>query len=143
MGERGPVLEKRFGEEVAADHRAERRVPARETLGARDDVGEVVVALAAEHRAEPAERADHLVGHEQHAVPVADLAHTREVAVGRNEAAAGVLHRFEEHRGDRLRSFEEDALLDLVGDGEHERLLVVAERVATTVGVGDVHCARA
>ena len=142
MGERGPMFEKRLGEELATDHRAEGRVPAREALGTRDDVGQVVVALAAEHRAEPAERADHLVGHEQHAVPVADLPHAREVAVGWNQTAARVLYRLQEHRGDRLRSFEDDALLDLVGDREHERLFIVLEVVSPTVGVGDVHCAR-
>ena len=138
VGERRLVLEERLGEEVAADHRAERRVPAGEALGAGDDVGEVVVALAAEHGAEATERADHLVGHEQHAVAVADLAHAREVALGRDEAPARVLHRLQEHRGDRLGPLEQDPFLDLVGDREHERLLVVAQRVATAVGVGDV-----
>ena len=106
--ERRRSSEERLGEEVATDHRAERRVAAGESLRARDHVGQVVVALAAEHRAEPPERADHLVGHEQHAVPVADLAHALEVALGRHEAAARVLHRLEEHRGDGLGPFEED-----------------------------------
>ena len=41
--------------------------------------------LTAEHRAEPAERADDLVGHEQHAVAVADLA----AHVGSSRRAAG------------------------------------------------------
>ncbi len=136
--ERGLALEEGLGEEVATDHRAERRVAAGEPLGAGDDVGEVVVALAAEHRAEPAERADDLVGHEQHAVAVADLADPLEVALGRDEATARVLHRFEEHRGDGVGALEDDALLELVGEREHERLLVVGERVATAVGVRHV-----
>ena len=136
--ERRLVLEERLGEEVATDDRAERRVAAGEPLGTGDDVGEVVVAFAAEHRAEAPERADHLVGHEQHAVAVADLAHPLEVALGGHEAAARVLHRLEEHRGDGVGTLEHDALLELVGEGEHERLLVVGERVATAVGVRHV-----
>ena len=73
---------------------------------------------------------------------VADLADTREVAVGRREAAAGVLHRLQEDRCDRLGSLEEDRLLDCVGRELHERLLVLAERVAEPVRVHDVHAAR-
>ena len=91
--------------------------------------------------AEATERADHLVGDEQHAVAVADLAHPREVALGRREAAARVLHRLEEHRGHGLGALELDRVLDLVGDREHERLLVVRERMADAVGVGDVDAA--
>ena len=99
--------------------------------------------LAAEHLAQSTERADHLVGHEQHAVAVADLADALEVALGRDEAPAAVLQGLEEDRGHGVGPFEADAILDRVGDVEHERLLVVAERVAVAVGVGDVRRARA
>ena len=44
------------------------------------EVGPDVVPLGAEPRADPAEAADHLVGAEQDAVAVADLADTLEVA---------------------------------------------------------------
>ena len=47
----------------------------RQALGGRDDVRDVAVALAAEDVPEAAPRADDLVGDQQHAVAVADLAH--------------------------------------------------------------------
>ena len=74
---------------------------------------------------EPAERADDLVGHQQHVVLVADLAHPLEVAGRRREAAAGVLHRLEEHGRDRLGTLELDRLADPVGCPPAERLEVV------------------
>ena len=53
---------------------------------------------------------------------VADLAHALEVALGRSEAAAGVLHRLQDHRGHGLRALEEDPVLDR--DGSPERVPV-------------------
>ena len=88
--------------------------------------GLVAVPLGAEVVAEPAERADHLVGDEQHAVAVADLAHPLEVAGRRREAAAGVLHRLQVDRGHRRRALAEDGALDLVGRPPPERLQRVA-----------------
>ena len=100
--------------------------------------GDVAEAFAAEVVAEPAPGADHLVGDHQHVVAVADLAHPLEVAVGRDEAAAGVLDRLEDHRGDRLGPLEDDPLLDRVG--RPERVAVLGP--AVDVGVGDVAAAR-
>ena len=77
---------------------------------------------------EPAERADHLVGDQQHVVPVADLAHPLEVAGRRREAAAGVLHRLEEHRGHGLGTLELDRLGDPVGGPPAEGLLASGPR---------------
>ena len=54
-------------------------------LGAGDDVGLVAVALGAEVLAEPAERADHLVGDEQHVV----ARRRSPVPAGSSRAAAG------------------------------------------------------
>ena len=65
---------------VADEHAAERRVAGRHALGEGDHVGLVAEPVGAEPGAEAAERADHLVGHEQHAVAVADLPHPLEVA---------------------------------------------------------------
>ena len=59
---------------LVSDHAAERCVARREALGEGDDVWLVAVPLRAEVVAQPPERADHLVRHEQHAVTVADLA---------------------------------------------------------------------
>ncbi len=71
------------------------------------------------------ERADDLIGDEQHVVLVADLAHALEVAGGRREAAARVLHRLEEHGRDGLGALEEDHLLDAIRGPDAERLEVV------------------
>src|SRR5207249_8771887 len=49
------------------------------------------------------------------AVAVGDLADQLEVALLRREAPAGVLHRLQDHGGNRVGPLEHDALLDLVG----------------------------
>ena len=95
--------------------------------------GPVAEALGAEVLAEAPPAADDLVGDEQDVVLVADLAHAREVAVGRREAAAGVLHRLEDHGGDRVRALELDALADRLG--ELHRIVAL---VAVHVRVRDV-----
>ena len=109
------------------DHRAEGRVAGGDALGAGDDVRLVAVPLRAEHVAEPAERADHLVADQEHVVLVADLADPVEVSRRRREAAAGVLDRLQEDRRDRFRSLVLDRRRDLVGGPEAELLLVVLE----------------
>ena len=124
---------------VAGDHAAERGVARGHALGERDDVGLVTVTLRAEVVAEPAERADHLVGHQQHAVLVADLADPLEVPGRRREAAAGVLHRLEVHGGDRLGAFPLDGPVDLVGRPPAEGLQVVGDEIGRPVEVGVRH----
>src|SRR3954466_8949628 len=130
-------LEERLDDAVGRDDRAHRRVGAREALGRRDDVGLVAVLLGAEVVAEAAERADDLVGDHQDVVLVADLANALEVALGRREAAAGVLDRLHDHGGDRLGALE----LDPVRDGLGEVLGAVARRQAVHVRVRDVAAA--
>ena len=124
------AVHERLGDVVAGDHRAERRVGGADALGGRDHVGLIAVAFAAEPVPEPAPRADHLVGDQQHAVAVADLAHALEVAVLGHEAAAAVLDRLEDHRRDRLGALELDRLLDRVGRPQRIAPLLPA------VGVG-------
>src|SRR6478735_2937068 len=70
--------------------------------------------------------ADDLVGDQQDVVPVADLADALEVALGRREAAAGVLDGLHDHRGDRVGALD----LDPVRDGLGELLGAVAGRQA-------------
>ena len=118
------ALEERRHQPVAGDHRAERGVPRGDALGAGDDVGLVAVALGAEPVAEPAEGADDLVADQQHVVLVADLADPLEVAGRGREAAAGVLHRLEEHRGDGVGALVLDRDRDLVGGPAAEGLEV-------------------
>ena len=138
------ALAERLEQPVAGDHRADRGVAGGHALGAGDDVGHVAEVVAGEHVADPAERADDLVGDEQHVVLVADLADPLEVAGRRREAAAGVLHRLEEHRGDGVGTLELDRLGDPVGGPEAEGLGVVAQvlRGAVEVGVGHLEGAR-
>ena len=114
VGERLLALRERLIDALGGDHRPHRRVGGGQRLRRRDDVGLIVVALAAEPVAEPAPGADHLVGDQQHVVAVADLAHALEVAVLGRDAAACVLERLQDHGGDRLGALEEDLLLDLV-----------------------------
>ena len=126
-------------EPVAGNHGSERGVAARDALGHGDDVGLVPVADRAEVLAEPAEGADHLVRHEEHAVPVADLADALEVARGWREAAPGVLHRLEEDGRHRLGPLHQDRPLDLVRRVAPEGLDVVVEvGRPVEVGVGDL-----
>src|SRR4051794_25580283 len=80
VGEHRALLEERLHQLVAGDHRAEWGVTGGDALGAGDHVRLVPVALRAEHVAEAAERADDLVGDEQHVVLVADLADPLEVS---------------------------------------------------------------
>ena len=72
---------------------------------------------------------------------VADLAHPGEVAGRRREASAGVLHRLQEDRGDRVGAFEEDHLLDAVGRPASERFEVVggSAHLGRAVEVGVRH----
>ena len=85
--------------------------------------------------------ADHLVAHEQHLVVVADLAHPGPVALGRGERAAGVLHRFHEHRSDRFRPFHLDPQREVVGTPQ--RAGVEVHAVVAAVSVGRLHLDRA
>ena len=137
------ALLERLEEAVAGDHRADGGVAARHALGAGDDVGHVAEVVAGEHRADAAEGADDLVGDEQHVVLVADLADPLEVAGGRREAAAGVLHRLEEDGGDGVGALELDGLGDAVGGPAAEGLLVVAQVLGRAVDVGVRHLVRA
>jgi hypothetical protein len=118
------TVEERLGDVIAGDHRAHRRVRGGDALRRGDHVGDVVIALAAEPLSEAAPRADHLVGDQQHTVPVADLAHALEVAVLRHEAAAAILDGLENHRRDRVGTLEDDRLLDRIRRPQRVALLV-------------------
>ena len=134
--EGGGALAERLHQPVADQHAAERGVAGGHALGEGDDVGLVAVTLRAEVVAQPAERADHLVGDEQHAVAVADLPDPLEVPGRRREAAAGVLHRLQEDGGHRLRALAQDGPLDLVGGPQAERGQVVGDEPRRAVEVG-------
>ncbi len=143
VGEAGRARPERLEQPVAGDQGADGGVAAGHRLGAGDHVRHVAEVVAGEHRPDPPERADDLVGDQQDVVGVADLAHPVEVAGRGREAAAGVLHRLQEHRRDRLGPLEQDGLLDAVGRPAAERLGVVAQVLRGAVGVGVGHLERA
>ena len=126
---------------VGGDHGAHRRVGGGEALRGRDDVGLVAVAPGAEPVAEPAPGADDLVGDQQDAVLVADLADLLEVALGREEAAARVLDGLEDHAGDGLRALPLDPLADRLG--RVVGLRAVRVRVGDVGGAGEQRLERA
>jgi hypothetical protein len=102
--------------------------------------GPIAVALGAEPVTESAVCADHLVGHEQHAVAITDLAELREIALRRHEAPAGVLDGFDEHGSHRLRAFPHDHGLDVGGTAQRAGRGMCTERAPVAVRVG--HLAR-
>ena len=142
MGEHARPLEERGCDPVAHEHAAERHVRRADALCERDDVGADVVALGCEPVAQPAEAGDDLVGHEQHAVFVADRTHALEVALGRRERPARVLHRLHEHGRDRFRPLLLDHGAQLVEQEGRELRLGLALGAAVGVGVRHVADAR-
>src|SRR5919109_3365140 len=106
MPERGAlVLPKRSGDLARDDPPADREVAARNSLGERDQVGAYPrPALDAEPLAQPSESADHLVGHEEHAVLGTYLCHAFEIALRGQPNASGADHRLAEEGGDAFRS---------------------------------------
>ena len=127
---------------VGHEHAAERDVRRADALGERDDVGADVVALGAEPVPEPAEAADHLVGDQEDAVLVADLADAAAVALRRRERAARVLDGLDEHRGDGLGRLLLDLRAQLVEEELRELGLGLALRAAVAVRVRHVPHAR-
>src|SRR5262249_41046883 len=73
-----------------------------DSLGKGDRVRIDPGAAAREPVADPAVAADHLVRHEEHAVPAAELARVAQIALRRCEDAAGADDRLAEERGDPL-----------------------------------------
>ena len=132
------LLEQCVGDLVAEQHGAHRLIAGGETLGARDDVGLVVVADRAEPLADAPVTADRLVGGVQHAVLLADLVDALVVLGARCEAAARVLHRLHDHHRDRLRPLELDHFAHLLGAREVAAALVCAVLAAIGVRRRDV-----
>ena len=78
--------------------RAERDVARVDALGEADEVGDDVPAGRRRTTRRTAEAGHDLVADHDDAVPVAELAHPGEVAVGRDEDAVGAHHRLEDDR---------------------------------------------
>src|SRR3546814_2577361 len=71
--------------------------------------------LEPEPLAEPAEAADHVVADQQDTVFAADRLDPGPIALGRDDHAAGALHRLADEGRDLLRADLEDLLLHRVG----------------------------
>src|SRR6185436_7586517 len=78
--EEAAALDDGFVDRLADHHGADRLIPGAEALRDRDDVRYHAFALERPHRAAATHAAHHLVEDEEHAMPVADLAHAPEVA---------------------------------------------------------------
>ena len=108
-------------------------------LAQRDQVGRDAEARGREPLADAPEAGDDLVGDQRDPVLVAQRAQAGPVAVGRDEAAAGVLHRLGDQHRDGLRPGLDDRALDLVQQPRAERGLVGGVGIAERVRVGDPH----
>ena len=131
-------LEERLHDRVAGDHRADRGVRRGEPLGGDDEIGPDVVALRAEPGAEAAVGADHLVGAQQDAVAVTDLADALPVSGRRGVRAARVLHRLHDHHRHCLGTRAENRLLEIRQQEAGELLLGLLRRTVVAVRVPDV-----
>ena len=130
-----------FEETITGDHGSHGGVAGGHPFRAGDDVRSDAEALDGEHISDAPERGDRLVGNHQDVVFVADFAHPVQVARGWREAAAGILHRLDEDRGDAIGTFELDCFCDSIRRPKSEGLLVVLEflRRPIKVGVGHFH----
>src|SRR5947199_5059049 len=97
----GGGLEEGRGQRFADDDPAQGRVARRRALREGDEVRDDTQHAAAEPVAEAPKRADDLVGDQEDAVPVADLAQRAPVAVRWDQRAAAVLDRLGEDGPDR------------------------------------------
>ena len=113
--EEAPVVlvaaEETLVQSLGGERRGEREVAAGDPFADAHQVRDDVLVLAGEHPAGPPEAGGDLVADEQHAVLVAQFADSAQVAVRLHEHAGGALHeRLDDHRGDRLAVFGEQAL---------------------------------
>ena len=129
----------RFLDGAAHHDAAQRQVAGGHALGERADVGLDVPVAGGEPLARPAEAGDHLVGDEQHLVPVADLAHEREVVVGRIEHAAAAVDRLGDERRDRVGAFADDRFFQQARGGLARGLARLATLLAVRIAGRDVH----
>ena len=126
---------------VRDDDAGQRRVGRGQALGDGDQVGLDAVVVGAEHRAEPAEAGDDLVGDQQHVVFLQHRLDLLPVAGRRRHDAAGAEDRLADEGGDRVRPLGQDHLLELVGAVLRELLLahraVGAAEIIGRLGVQD------
>src|SRR3546814_6797849 len=93
--------------------------------------------LEPEPLAEPAESADHVVADQQDTVFAADRLDPRPIALGRDDHAAGALHRLADEGRDLLRADLEDLLLHRVGRRFAEGARILPEPLVERIRLAD------
>ena len=131
------VAMKRLLDLLAHSRGTKRDVGRVDALGEDHEVRLDAPGTGAEHGAGPAEAGDDLVGDQEHAVAVADLAHQRPEGVGRHDHAAACLDRFGDEGGHRVGALEQDLALERLGAQPRERRGIVL-RPGIAIGVGRV-----
>ena len=102
-----------FRERFAHGDAAERYVRGRHAFRKREDVGRYAEALRGERGAGASEAGHHLVEDQQNAVPVADLAHARQIAVRIEHDAVRADDRFDQQRRDAVAAFVHDDIFEV------------------------------
>ena len=95
-------------------------------LGRGDDVRLQAESLRAPPIAGPAEAANHFVGHQQDIVFLEDRGDLGPIGLGRNDDAAGTLHRFGKQCRDRIRAFRQDQLFKILRAARGKCLFALA-----------------
>src|SRR5438105_1700282 len=112
MVELAALFDEHFGDALADHHAAERDIARADTLRKGHQVGLEAEGLAAEPLAGATEAGDDLVGDDEHAVFVADALDLGPVGGGRDDHAAGTLHRLADERGDLVGADLQDLQLE-------------------------------
>ena len=99
VGKLAAFFDQHVGNAVADDHAAERNVARGHGFGEGDEIRLGAEIFTAEPATEPSEAADDFVGNQQDAVLVANALNLRPVRHGRNNYAAGALHRLADECG--------------------------------------------
>src|SRR6185312_3178725 len=110
-----------------------RQVGAGDSLGDGNDVGGDVVVLVGKHLAGAAEAVDHLIDVQKDVVLPAQLLDLGQILVWWHGDAHAAHDRFDDHLGDRFRSFAQDRGLDVLHTGEAATRIGQTERAAIAI----------
>lgn len=102
-----------LGNPLGDHHAAQGQVAAGDALGKDDHRRLEVPSLDPEPRAEPAEGADHRIGHQQRTGALTQPGDPLEVPASRRMDAAGADHRLDEHRRNAFRAEPLNRLLHI------------------------------
>ena len=129
------LREHRLVDALADEHGRDRLHGGGEGLGRGDHVGAQRIGLRAPHFSGAGKAANHLVGHEENVVLAQQRLHLLEIALRRNDCAAGAHDRLGEEGGDGVRAFRLDERLERLGHARGELIFRLA-RLMPAVVVG-------